>query len=111
MTLFADLSKSIDQASPAELPAIIGELEQAKAKAWARLSLPQHYPTDPPPRHDSETPDAMVNIHEASKRLGMSVSWLYRNAARQPFAVRVNGHNWRFSTKGIDRYLRTRSTD
>jgi hypothetical protein len=106
--LFAELHKQIQQASLAELPALIGELEQAKAKAWARLHHPPHSLPVVHPEHPV-TDSAMVNIHEAARRLGMSVSWLYRNAHNMPFASKVNGHNWRFSISGIERYLRSRS--
>jgi excisionase family DNA binding protein len=34
------LGKHIEDALPAELPALIGKLEEAKARAWARLAQP-----------------------------------------------------------------------
>jgi excisionase family DNA binding protein len=34
------LGKHIEDASPAELPALIGKLEEARARAWARLNQP-----------------------------------------------------------------------
>jgi hypothetical protein len=105
--VFAELNKYIAQASLAELPALIGDLEHAKAQAWARL---HHRPSvQVVHADDTATDSAMVNIHEAARRLGMSVSWLYRNAHNMPFASKVNGHNWRFSISGIERYVRSRS--
>ena len=40
MILPADWSARVEQASPSELPSIIGELETARAKAWARINQP-----------------------------------------------------------------------
>jgi len=93
----------VEHASQAELPSIIGELEQAKAKAWARLHQPVITPA-PEPLADAR----MIGLDEAAKRLGMSRSWLYRNAATLLFATRPNGHNWRLrkSTPRIKRNKR-----
>jgi hypothetical protein len=101
------LGKHIEDASQAELPALIGKLEEAKARAWARLNQPVS------PQVSAESPgDArMVGIAEAARQLGMSKSWLYRNAGKIPLATRPNGHNWRFSTRGIAKYLRDRQPD
>jgi excisionase family DNA binding protein len=41
-----DWPERIEQASPAELPAWIGQLEQAQAAMWARLHWPAPRPTD-----------------------------------------------------------------
>jgi len=103
------LGKHIEDALPAELPALIGKLEEARARAWARLNQP----TAPIPAEPAEpVADArMVGIDEAAQRLGMSTSWLYRNAAKIPGATKPNGHNWRFSTRGIDKYLRDHQPD
>ena len=35
-----DLGKFVAEARPEELPALIGELEAARARAWARLTMP-----------------------------------------------------------------------
>ena len=99
-----DWAARVEQALPAELPAMIGELEWAKAKAWARLAQPAVPPAPVEPRGDV----GMIGVDEASKRLGMSKSWLYRNAATLPFATKPNGHNWRFNTRGLEKYLRDR---
>lgn len=101
MILPSDWLARVEQAPPSELPAMIGELEQAKAKAWARLAQPVVAPAPVEPSGDAR----MVGVKEAAKRLGMSKSWLYRNATTLPFATRPNGHNWRFNTRGLEKYL------
>jgi len=45
---------------------------------------------------------------DAASRLGISKDWLYRNATRLPFTVRVSEGLLRFSAKGIDRYIASR---
>jgi len=102
MLLPSDWPTRVEQASPTELPAIIGELETAKAKAWARLHLPVPV-LAPAPEPSTET--RMVGIEEAATYLRMSVSWTYRNAASIPLASKI-GNRWRFSTRGLDKYLR-----
>jgi predicted DNA-binding transcriptional regulator AlpA len=97
------LGKHIEDALPAELPTLIGKLEEAKARAWARLNQPVA-PMPAAPVSDAR----MVGIDEAAQRLGMSASWLYRNASKIPGATKPNGHNWRFSTKALDKYLQDR---
>ena len=44
----------------------------------------------------------------AAERLGMSVTWLYRNAAKLPFTRRIGGRTVRFSAAGIARYIGNR---
>jgi Helix-turn-helix domain len=96
-----DLAERIEQAPSAELPALIGQLVEAQARAWARLQQPGPAPAPAEPLPGTR----MVGIDEAAQRLGMSRSWLYRNASKLPFATRPNGHNWRFNTRGLEKYL------
>src|SRR5262245_53269208 len=48
--------------------------------------------------------DDCLDIREAAKLLRMSPSWLYRHAARLPFARRVGRRTLRFSAAGIRKY-------
>ena len=89
---------SARQLSPAELPRLLGDLEEIKATALARLTAPA------PP---VQSPDALLDVDEAAARLGMSRSYLYRHASRFPF-VRHVGRSLRFSANGIENYLRQR---
>lgn len=54
-----------------------------------------------------ETPDSLLDIEAAAGRLGCSKDWLYHHARQLPFTVR-NGRLLRFSSHGIDRYIRMR---
>ena len=80
-----------------ELPAFLGGLEEIRVTAFARL-------TEIAP---AANPDELVDISEASRRLGVSKSYLYRHSGQFPFAHHI-GRKLVFSSLGIDRYIATR---
>jgi predicted DNA-binding transcriptional regulator AlpA len=49
--------------------------------------------------------DRLLSIDEATVRLNVPRSWLYRHSAKLPFAVH-NGRKLAFSEKGIEEYIR-----
>jgi excisionase family DNA binding protein len=51
--------------------------------------------------------DSLLTVAEAAERLGLSRDWLYRHSRQLSFTVRV-GRHLRFSSHGIDRYIRQR---
>jgi len=81
-----------------ELPGLIGQLETAKATAWARLSAPV-----PPVDHDG-----LLGVSEAARRLGVSEDYLYRHSADYPF-TRRQGRKLLFSAQGIERHIKQRT--
>jgi predicted DNA-binding transcriptional regulator AlpA len=52
--------------------------------------------------------DCLLDVEEAAERLGTSADWLYRNARRLPFTVRVGSRQLRFSVEGINRWIANR---
>jgi len=104
----SDWPSRVEQASPAELPGMIGQLSQAQAAMWARLHRPVPLAAEPQPGTQNEA--RMVGIGEAATYLRMSTSWMYRNAASIPLATKI-GSRWRFSTRGLDKYLRDHQTN
>jgi excisionase family DNA binding protein len=52
-------------------------------------------------------PDELLTTAEAADRLSMSRDWVYRHAGKLPFTVR-QGRALRFSSSGIDDYIRKR---
>jgi predicted DNA-binding transcriptional regulator AlpA len=52
-------------------------------------------------------PDVLLDVETAAKRLATTEDWLYRHARQLPFAVR-QGRSLRFSSAGIERYIRSR---
>ncbi len=52
-------------------------------------------------------PDRLLDVAAAAERLGASKDWLYHHARQLPFTVR-QGRLLRFSSHGIDRYIKNR---
>ncbi len=80
---------------PAELPRLLGDLEEIRCTALARLTAPAPI---------SER-DELLGPGEAARRLGVSTDYLYRHHAQFPFTRRV-GRKLLFSTSGIEKYIR-----
>jgi predicted DNA-binding transcriptional regulator AlpA len=79
-----------------ELPRLLGDLEEIKCTALARLtSVPAQ----------SEQPDALLDVAEASRRLGTSPDYLYRHSKDFSFTRRL-GRKLLFSASGIERYIK-----
>jgi len=86
-------------ASPEELPRLLGDLEEVRATALARLMAP----TQPQP------PDMLLKVGKAAERLGVSQDYLYRNHRRYPF-TRREGRSLLFSAQGIEQYIRRKDS-
>jgi excisionase family DNA binding protein len=80
--------------APDELPRFLGDLEEVRVTALARLSIPTIRPQ----------PDELLTVEETSKRMGISTDYLYRNHRRLPFVRRV-GRRLLFSSAGLDSYI------
>lgn len=78
-----DLEALVARADVAELPDLIGELEAARARAWARLTAPA-----PPPRKELAALPHHVSVAEAAEALGVSRQWLY-HSENLPFVRRL----------------------
>jgi len=50
----------------------------------------------------------LLDVEQASKRMGCSKDWLYRHSKTLPFVRRVSRRQLRFDPAGIDRYLRNK---
>src|SRR5262245_25430967 len=80
--LARQLLRAVSEAPADELPALVGALAQAQAAALARLTAPH------PEHREMNTPDANIPTDEAARRLGVSPSYIYKNARTLPFTVR-----------------------
>ena len=99
----SDLRSLVEETPAPELPQLIGELEAARAVAWARLTAPA---SDKP--SDVSSQDARnLDITEAATRLGISKDWLYRHASELPFALRI-GRRLVFDSVALERWNRRR---
>ena len=81
--------------SPADIPALLGELEQIRVTALARLSPPAA----------ACPPDELLDVRTTSKRLGVSAAYLYAHHREYPF-TRRQGRKLLFSALGIDKHIR-----
>ena len=82
---------------PDELPRLLGEIEEIRCTALARLSTPAFSP--------SSEPDQLLSIGEAARRLNVSQDYLYRHGKELPFTRRM-GRRVLFSSSGIDQHIR-----
>jgi predicted DNA-binding transcriptional regulator AlpA len=85
---------AVQELPAGELPRLLGELEEIRCTAMARLTAPA------PPAVD----DTLLGVNEAAGRLGMSVGYLYRHHSEFPFSRRM-GKSLRFSSAGIQTYV------
>jgi excisionase family DNA binding protein len=101
-TIAKAVDRVVDDAkavSAASIPALLCQLGALQGILAARLAAAEPAPT--------VTQDSLLTVQEASVRLGLSCDWLYRKSRQLPFTVRV-GRHLRFSSSGIDRYIRQR---
>jgi hypothetical protein len=80
-----------------QLPRLLGDLEEVRVTALARL-------TDPAPAPQQ---DQLIDVEQAATRLGLSADYLYRHSREFPFTRRM-GKRLLFSTLGLEKYLRTK---
>jgi hypothetical protein len=78
---------------PAELPRLLGDLEEVRTTALARLSAPAPI----------SQADELLNVSQAAQKLGCSRDFLYRG--NFGFVVRL-GRKKMFSRVGIEEYLK-----
>jgi predicted DNA-binding transcriptional regulator AlpA len=92
----------LDGLSPAEASALLSRLASVQARLAVRLlelaQLDNH----------QDDHDRLLDAKEAAERLGVAPSWLYRNASQLPFTTRMGAH-LRFSERGLDRFIRSRT--
>jgi predicted DNA-binding transcriptional regulator AlpA len=82
-----------------ELPRLLGDLEEIRATALARLTSPAQ---------EFHLPDSLLGVEETATRLGVSRHYLYRNHPTLPFTRRI-GRSLRFSSSGIEQYIRRKN--
>jgi len=78
-----------------ELPRLLGELEEVRCTAMARLTAPSQ----------PSGADELLSVEEASRRLGVSKDFLYRHGNDFPF-VRRMGRKLLFSSLGIEKHIK-----
>jgi excisionase family DNA binding protein len=97
----AALLTTLDDLATADLPDVLGLLEAAKARCWARL-------TAPPPPTRSDDPTQMLTVREAAARLGLSPDYLYRHKEQLPFMQKVGTRTIRCPATALARWQASR---
>lgn len=92
-----DILKAAREVAPEDLPALIGQLEAAKATAWQRLTAK--------PESAQAEHDELIPVEVAAERLGLSKDYLYRHHSQYPF-TRRQGRKLLFSALGLEKYIR-----
>jgi len=102
-----DLGVLVEQATHEDLPRLIGDLEAAKAAAWARIN--SRSPAPSPALAGPGAGDTNISAKAAALRLGISASYIYKNAHALPFTRRIGGRVV-CSAAGVERWDRQRAT-
>lgn len=100
MPSMQDVVGAVRDAPLDELPQLVGFLAHAQALALARIAAAQS--DTPPPAARNLT------AREAAKLLGVSASWLHKNARELPFTRRI-GRRVLFDSAGLERWRRSRT--
>jgi hypothetical protein len=79
-----------------DLPRLLGDLEEIRCTAMARLAAPAPV---------ASQSDELLDVDGAARRLGISKDYLYRHHARFPFTRRM-GKRLLFSSFGIDCHIK-----
>ncbi len=98
------LERAIASATPEEVPALAGELERLRISLWARVMASCDPPLSGPSSNGHER---LLTAAQAAERMGISRPWLYKNADRLPFTVRLS-RRVLFSARGLEEWLRKR---
>ncbi len=100
--ILEDLERLVQRADRAQIPALLGALEQVRAMAWMRLNAPQvatQAPTRPRPGKDR-----LLSAQEAAELLGVSRRWIYDHADVLE-GQRLSARCLRFSEKALRRRM------
>jgi excisionase family DNA binding protein len=92
LTKVSDLAQSLP---PDELAVLLGELETVRLIAHGRMNSPAV----------AAKPDERIGVKEAAARMGISASYLYRNADKYKF-TRREGKKVLIDRAGLDAYLK-----
>ena len=103
--VLAALDELIGRVAPSALPALVVALS-ARLSSLGALALNGTVMREA--QSTSEEPERNLSAKEAAARLGVSTAYLYKNAGRFPFALRI-GRRLLFSSRGVERWNRART--
>jgi len=100
-----DLAAVVARAAPDELPQLIGELEAAKAAAWARLTAP------PSSRGGADLEAHLLSMPEVAERLHITEHQAREMGRRGELpVVRVGERHVRVSASSLVEWIRRRGS-
>lgn len=99
-----EVAEEIDSFSADQLARLLAEVSALQSALLARLLTVRDFDD----RTTSKDDDHLLTIEEAAQRLGTSKDWLYRHWRQLPFTVKLGHRQLRFSSKGIEKYLRNK---
>ncbi len=105
--VFEALRRTLAEAAPDALPALLGRLEEERLRGENRLTALVVNGNGRAIGPALDAPDENLSVQEAARRLGISKRWLYRNSDRLPFTVRI-GRRVVFSAHKLERWSRSR---
>ena len=94
----------VESIQPEEIPALLCQLTALQGLLTSRLVAA---PANRDASKASEG-DVLLDVAEAAQKLGTTRDWLYRNATRLPFTVRLGRRQLRFSARGIGEFIHQR---
>jgi hypothetical protein len=98
-----DLRDLVARATPAELPALAGDLLRALATVLERTAKETASASTP----TASAPE-LLDVATAANRLGVTTTWLYRHARDLPFTRKLGHRTLRFDARGLDRWAHSR---
>lgn len=96
-----------DPARARDLPPEAARDLLAQLAPLQALLLAQAFRSSASANGQPDREDRLLTVKEAAQRLGVSADTIYRRKP-WPFEVRPSGRSRRFSSQGIDRYIRQR---
>jgi predicted DNA-binding transcriptional regulator AlpA len=109
-SLLASLAEPASAIEKAVSGAAVGDLPELEA--WlARLGglVRLRYVREPLESSAPPPEDRLLTIEEAAERLSVKKAWLYQNHASLPFTVHLGAQHLRFSSLGLEDWIRTQN--
>ena len=102
--VLASLDELLAQTPVERLPALLAALHARHGAALTRLEATTWATPDPTRK---PVDDENLSAKATAQRLGVSESWVYRNARNLPFTRRI-GRRVLFSSRGLEKWNRQR---
>ena len=106
-TLAADPDR-IEDVDRSKVPELLSVVEGLRARLWGRMMEPPTPNGHPLSDMEKASGDRLLDVHEASERMGLTTKQLYRRSDSLPFTRKLGPRTLRFSEKGLEKWLSLR---